>query len=249
MLKFFDARCLLGRRAVVKPGSVQTREEILELMDRCHIEKALCWHIVSKEGEMQAGNELLLEEVKDCDRFLPQWCAMPSAFGEFMQPEQLLDAMKDAGVSTLRLLPKSCGYSLKPWSLGKLMDACAQAKVPVFLNVHEEIAPAEIYDLCTAYPEVNFVFGNPSYRENRYFGPIMDACDNFYLGIGNYVPHGGLKLFADHYGVEHLIFDTGVPYASAASAVSLVCYAELSEEQKQLIAHGNLERLLDGVKL
>lgn len=249
MLKFIDARCALGRAGVVREGAPHCKEDILELMQRCNIEKAIAFHIMAKEGEMKAGNEQLLKETEGDSRFIRQWCAMPSTFGEFLSVEELFAGMKQHNVTSLRLLPKTCGYSTRPYALGKLMEAAAECHVPVFLNLFEELVTDETYDLCKDYPDVNFIFCNASYRENRFLGPILDQCPNFYLGIGNYVVHGGLKSFCEHYGAERMIFDTGLPTGSATAAVSLVCYAEISDEEKELIAHGNIERLLAGVRL
>ena len=249
MMKFFDARCMIGMRGIVKEGEPTTREEILELMDRCHIEKAIACHAMAKEADLPTGNMKLVEETQGDDRFVRQWCVLPHTFGEFMAADELFAKMKENDVTSLRLLPKTCGYSLKPRSIGKLMDAAADCKVPVFLNLFEEIETAEVYDLCQDFPHVKFVVSNISYRENRWLGPILDTCANLYLGVGNYLVHNGIASLCRHYGAERLLFDTGLPTGSATAAVSLVHYAEISQEEKELIAHGNVERLLSEVKL
>lgn len=246
-MKFIDASIQLGRRCIPRDGAPNTTEAVLEVMDRCHIEKAIAFHAIAKEGGMMDGNRELLKLSGENPRFLPQWCAMPSAFGEFPSAEELFAQMKANGVKTLRLLPKTCGYSLRPYALGKLMDAAAESHVPVFLNVNEELSSEETYDLCKNYPGVNFVFCSMSYRENRFIAPIMEQCPNFYLATGSFVVNDGLELICEHFGANRLVFSTGLPTASATAAVSLVNFAEISQEEKELIAHGNMERLLAGV--
>ena len=249
MLNFFDARCQLGRRGVVREGQPITKEDILELMERCNIEKAVAYHSIALEGDMKGGNEELLKDTAGDDRFVRQWCAMPSAFGEFMSVEELLTQMKANDVSSVRLFPKTHGFSLKPYAMGKFMAAMAEHKIPVFMTYAESGTDDALYALLTDYPEVNFVISDVSYREERKMFPILQQCKNIYLGTGNYVVHGGIKTMCRYFGAERLIFDTGLPVGSATSAVSLVCYAEISREEKELIAHGNLERLLSGVTL
>ena len=242
MLKFIDARCQLGRRGIVQEGEPVTHEDILELMERCHIEKAVAYHAYAKEAEMDTGNMELVKLTEGDDRFIRQWCAMPSAFGEFMSVEELFAGMKEHNVTSLRLLPKTFGYSLRPYALGKLMAAAAECHVPVFLNL-EEVDIDGLYALCKDYPEVNFVLGNTAYRQNRNFGPILEVCPNLYIATGNYVTHNGIKTFCQTFGAERLVFDTGLPTGSATAAVSLISFAEISGEEKELIAHGNVERL------
>ena len=61
MKKFIDAGCRLGMPAVPGAQPWQT-EQILELMDRCRIEKAIACHEVALRGEVMPGNRLMAEE-------------------------------------------------------------------------------------------------------------------------------------------------------------------------------------------
>lgn len=248
-MKFIDANLQLGRRCIPRDGAPNTLDEILEVMERCHIEAAIAHHATAQEGGMCDGNEEILKITGENTPFLPQWCAMPSAFGEFMTPDVLFAKMKEYGVKTLRLLPKTCGYSLRPYALGKLMDAAADCHVPIFLDANTEIESKDTYDLCSAYPNVNFIFSRLSYRENRFIAPIMEQCPNFHIGTGIFAVNDGLELFCKHFGADRLVFDTCLPTGSATAAVSLVNFAEISQEEKERIASGNIQQLLDGVKL
>lgn len=247
MLKFIDAGCKLGMPAIPGDKPWQT-EKILELMDRCRIEKAIACHEVALQGEIMPGNLLMAEECVKNDRFLPQWCIMPNAFGEFMEPEELNSAMKKHGVTTLRIAPKTFKHTMQPQSMGKFMDMAADCRIPVFFSYDQAIGD-ELYDLCSAYPGVRFVVTETAYTLNRWLGPVMDCCDNLYVGTGNYVVHRGLKAFCDCYGAKKLIFNTGVPTGSATAAVSLIALSELSAEQKEQIAYGNIQNLLTQVQL
>lgn len=248
-MKFLDARIQLGPRCMLREGAPNTTEEILEVMARCDIEQAIAFHALAREADIQAGNEALLPITGENTPFLRQWCAMPSFFGEFFEPEALFGQMKEHKVSSLRLLPKKCNYPLKPYILGKLMDAAADCRVPVFMTLHEDLTPYELYDLCRDFPHVNFVICGVDYRQNRILAPILEQCPNFYFGSSVYVVHGGLKLLSDYGYTDRVIFESGLPTGSATAAVSLIRYAEISEEEKELIAHGNMERLLSAVTL
>ena len=247
-MRFFDASCRLGRPAAFGEGMPWQTDAILQIMERCHIDDALAYHIVAREGEVQDGNELLLKELADHPQIHPQWCALPATYDEFLHADALGDAMKENGVKTLRIAPKGFAHSAQPYAMKELMDFAAQCHVPVFFDYGE--APYdEMYDLCHNYPDVNFVVTNTAYTLNRWLGPILDNCGNLYVGTGNYVPHRGLETFCKYYSADRLVFNTNLPFGSAAAAVSLVCFADISKEEKELIAHGNIERLLGEVRL
>lgn len=247
-MRFLDASCRLGMPAAPAEGLPWQTEAVLELMDRCRIDTALAWHTVAKDGEVADGNALLLEEIKKSPKLQPQWCAIPATFDEFLHADALCDAMKKNGVKTLRIAPKSYAHSAAPYAMGELMELAAACHIPVFFDYGEALGD-EMYDLCHNYPDVNFVVTNTAYGLNRWLGPVLDCCSNLYVGTGNYVVHNGLTSFCKYYSADRLIFNTNLPTGSAAAAVSLVCLADLATEQKELIAHGNMERLLEEVRL
>lgn len=248
MLRFVDAKCMIGRRNAPREGSPVSREDFLEIMDRCHIEKAMVYHAMAAEYDMAEGNRILVEETEGHDRFLRQWCVMPKAFDEFMTPEELVAEMKAHRVKSVRLLPKTSGYSLLPHAIGSLMQAMAQCHVPVFLDVGETTWDG-IYQMCRDYAENTIVITAPGYRCARQLAPILAVCPNLRVGISNYVVHDGIAAVCRHFGAERLIFESGMPISSAAAAVSLVYYAHISREEKEMIAAGNLELLLSEVLL
>jgi predicted TIM-barrel fold metal-dependent hydrolase len=46
-----------------------------------------------------------------------------------------------------------------------------------------------------------------------------------------------------------MVFGTGMPVYSGGAAVSMINYARISEKEKRLIAHENMESLMEGVRL
>lgn len=248
MLRFVDAKCMIGRRNAPREGSPVIREDFLEIMDRCHIEKAVAHHAMAVEYDMMDGNHTLVEETAGSDRFLRQWCVMPKTFDEFLTPAELVAEMKKKDVKSVRLQPKTSAYSLYPYAIGELMEAMAECRVPVFMDAGESTWDG-IYQLCTDYPHNTIVITSPGYRCARQLAPVLAACPNLRVGISNYVVHGGIATVCRHFGAERLLFESGMPVSSAAAAVSLVHYADISREEKAMIAAGNLESLLSEVTL
>ena len=75
--------------------------------------------------------------------------------------------------------------------------------------------------------------------------PIFENCDNLYTECSNFVINNAVEHFCKYHGAEKMLFGSGIPNASAAASVSLIRYANISEEEKQLIACGNITRLLE----
>ena len=248
MLRFFDARCFVGPRGIVPPGAAASTAEVLEILSRCGISSAVCCHSVSVEGDPMAGNTLLETELKDAPRLARQWVAVPDCLGDFPAPDALPAQMKAAGVTSLRLLPGRLFHSLRPYTMAPLMHVLAACHVPVFLDL-AQTNWEQLCDFCRDFPENPIVLTEPGYRGIRYMDPMLEACPNLLIGTSNLVAYRALERLCRKHGAGRFLFESGTPRHSAASSVSNILYAELSTEEKALIAGENLRRLLEEVAL
>ena len=246
MLKFIDANCMIGRRISPQKGAATTTEEFIEIMDRCGIEKALAYHAVAKESIMEIGNQLLEEE--PADRFMKQWVVMPGEYGEFMPEEKLLSLMKEKDVRSVRMFPGLFLYSVRPYASGKLIHALTEAKVTIFID-KRKMSWDDVYTLLTSYPETRFILCSYTYRELRQLFPLLGACKNLMIDTANLFLHNGVKEYCRLFGAERLVFGTAMPDGAPSNIVPLLSYADISMEEKQMIASGNILRLLEEVSL
>jgi len=76
----------------------------------------------------------------------------------------------------------------------------------------------------------------------------MDKAPNLYIETSAYKPFFGLQEFVKRFGAERLVFGSGMPAIDPAASVSVVTWSGLPKEQQELIAHGNIERLLEEVR-
>lgn len=250
MLRFIDANCMIGTRMAPREGSLITTDDFIEIMDRTGIDKALCHHSTAIENSCLLGIDELEKTVKGYEeRFLKQWVIQPDIWGEFMSPETLLAEMKEKGVKSVRFTPFSKQYSMAPYSVGAMIDALSECNVPIFISYPEMQGAGNIYDLCRNFPNAKFVITDPWYRTIRFLIPIFDSCDNLYTECSNFVINNAIGHFCRYQGAERMLFGSGMPNASAAASTSLIRYANISDEEKELIAHGNITRLLEEVSL
>lgn len=244
MISFIDSNCMIGRRMMSREGDLKSTEDILTLMDELGITQAVVYHSVAKEADMKLGNSLLPEETKGMDRFIKQWTVMPNIWNEFFDASVLLEEMKAQNITSVRLLPKSFGYSLKPYACGSLIDSLAAHKIPIFIDRNQLSDWDALYELCTSYPDARFVLCNTTYHCTRFLIPIVAACHNLYVETSTFLMHNGIQHFCDQFGAHRMIFGSNAPEASMAAGVSLIRYANISSAEEQMIASENIKRLL-----
>lgn len=251
-LRFFDCNSYFGMRKLMLPGSFHTKEELLSRMERYGIDKALVHHAFARELDPAIGNARLMEEISGEDKLVPAWMIMPHHTGEFPDPDTLADMMKKDGVRAAVMLP-SLGYyyfSTKDWNCGALFTMLEEARIPLFMAMHNFDPNFEnLHDILRAHPRLRLVLTNVTYRVARNIYPLMNLFDNLHIETFGFKTQDGIADLCHRFGAERVLFGSGMPEASGAGAVAMVTYADLTFEEKQLVAAGNLERLLGGVKL
>jgi len=65
--------------------------------------------------------------------------------------------------------------------------------------------------------------------------------------ISGYILDGGIEAFVGDYGAGRMLFGSGFPAAYHGGMMLALAHAEISEQDKQAIAAGNLDRLLGEV--
>ena len=249
-MKFFDANVCYGPQKVVMPDADYSLSALLRRMEEYHIEKALALHSVAREHDAAFGNARLMEEIKGHDNLIPVWAVMPHHTGEMDAPDVLTEKMVSSGVKAAALFPSAGAhnFSLKKWSAGPLLDALAERRIPVLLG-SEQVGVMEcLCEFALTYPKLTVIALNVNYRADRILFPAMEAAPNLVLETSTYKAFFAMQEFVKRFGAERLVFGSGMPAIDPAASVAVVTWSSLPIEQQEMIAHGNLERIIGEVR-
>ncbi|HOE12866.1 MAG TPA: amidohydrolase family protein [bacterium] len=242
-LQIFDASVAIGTRMVPFDGDLSTPADILRLMDRYEIRKAVCFHHAAIENHPNLGNKLLMEQLSGQQRLLPQWVILPDSTREFPDPEDLAALLKENGVRSVRMAPRTHNYPLTPWCCGTLLETLETRAVPVFITV-AEIEWNDLAMVLNAFPELKIVLTDTGYRIGRKVYPLLDQFENLFLEFSDYVIHWGLEDLCERFGPERFVYGSGLGRWDPGTPLTVLALADISTEAKRLIAGKNLCRLL-----
>lgn len=268
-LNFFDANCMIGRYCYFKENSFYTKERLREEMRYFEIKEALVYHAVAKEYVPQAGNKMLLDELKDEKSLHGCWTLLPPYTKEMTPPEILVKQMSAVGIKACRVIPNErinptmphyweqpyLLFSLSEWSMGSTFSVLEKHRIPVFIDFNTDFPYVDrtdwdmIYNICKNHPQLPVVLVHFGFRTNRRLYPLLAQCNNLYIEISGYWLYRGIESICKEFGPEKILFGTNMPLYDPGCLIMLVTHANVSEEQKKLIAGDNLRRLLNGVIL
>ncbi len=249
MTNFFDSNCVIGKRSVRRPGQpgeaeIYLLEDLLAEMDYAGIDDALVYHSLAKEYVPMLGNRKLMDEISGHERLHPCWVVMPAGTGEMPHPRALVGEMLERGVKAVRLFPQEHSFSLSDWCSGELLRELEKHSIVAIMEI-DQIGWDGLNGLCSQCPNLPLIITGLGYRINRYLYPLMDKFENLYVETSQYQNHKGVEAICARFGAERLVFGTKLPYFAPGPAMTMINYSLISDEEKKMIAGGNLSRLLD----
>ena len=220
-------------------------------MERLRIRKALVFHSLAKEYDPVEGNKILLHEISGYPQLIPVLTLLPHYTGEFPPPQELAAILREQGIRAVTMFPSQAdhGFGLSELSCGEMFDMLEEYRIPLFLSLDQTGGLEAFGNLACRRPGLRLVLTNANFRVERELYPILYHCENIWVETSGYRPFCGIEEACRRFGAERFLFGSGMPVVSGASSVSIVTYADISEEDKQKIAFQNLEKILEEVRL
>jgi len=239
---FFDCNAQIGRYSAKHPEAFTTADELVREMEYCGISEALAYHSMAREYAPAVGNQMLLEEIEGRP-IRPCWLVMPHHTGEMPAPDDLLAQMKHHGVRALRAFPAAQQFRLSDWCAGDLLAMVEENRIPFFLDM-DQTNWDDVARILKHHPGLNLILLRTSYRIDRMIYPLFEKYEGLRIEAATYQVASGIEEICRRFGAKRLLFGTGLPYTEAGPSIAQIAYAEISDEEKQMIAGDNLRDLL-----
>ncbi|MDY7010896.1 MAG: amidohydrolase family protein [Planctomycetota bacterium] len=242
-LNYFDSNCMIGTVTVPQPGMFHSVEDLTAEMEFVGIGEALVYHALAKEYHPLAGNEVLMDQIAGREGLHAMWVLLPDTNSDMPAPDELIRRMKRQGVRAARLVPKNYGFILDERTCGPLLSALENEKIPLFID-KDQVDLKDLAQVCEKHPALPVVLTKADWRGNRVMYPMMRDLPNLHLEISQFQAYQGIEDVCEKFGADRFLFGTHLPYAEPGAAITMVTHADISDEEKQKIAGGNLRRLL-----
>lgn len=257
--RLFDASCYIGRWPSSEPVA-QEIGDLLMKMDSLGIEKALVNHTLSWQYSPRFGNDRLINVIANQPRLEACWGITPGValddYGGVAGFEQALDKNN---VRAVRIFPRDHVIPLADWIIGDLFPMFNRKRMVVLMDLDQVFLQVGMYDydanglahikrLCNAYPELSFVLTRVGYRAYQTLLGLLSCCPNLYIDLSYLGTHMGVEDIARRFDSTRLLFGTSFPFVEPGGALGRLQFSSLPDEQKNDIAYGNLERLLNRVR-
>ena len=253
-MDWFDCNCWYGVPKSPPLAPADTVEVLGSELQRAGIVRALVRNAAIWEESPEVGNRLTSDDCAGDERLVPAWGILPPHTGELGDVSEFLAAMRAAGVRALWAYPAKHRYVLNTTTMGGLLEELQDRGIPLFLARRELPGAMEVYELADRlladFPRLQLVAtAHGSWGEDRLFRPLMARYPHFAVDTSRYELDGGIEAICRAYGPERLLFGTNFPETPMGGPMLTLLHAEISDEDRALIAGRNLRRMLEEVRL
>lgn len=246
-INLFDVNGNIGRGAYDAPEFPKS-QDLLAHMDYLGVDRALVWHVLARDLAPAAGNRQLLEEVGASEelkrRLIPAQVVTPANAYESGGVDKLLGNARISGSRAFRLFPKTSRFNMS--GLRKLFTSLAELNPVVFWGFRDSNGRTdtlEFRELAEEFANYQFVLTELMWGEFPDALDLMERLPNVSIDISWLHMRDTIELLVELFGPERVLFGTGGKTHYGAS-VAVLAHAKISDSARELIAHGNVERLL-----
>lgn len=254
-LPFFDAHAMIGDTIPPLPAPLPDARALLDEMDHFGIEQALFFHYFFAPEGAGRMNQLTIQSAKTSNRLVPCWIleTTPLTLAENLKNQA--ERIVASGAKAARMLPTegpaASPLPLRTYLIGEILAGLERYRIPLLLPealLGVEQSGSAAYDaveqFCSAYPRLPLVILEPRYNNAPLLLPLMKKHPNLYATITLFGLFHELESLVAMAGPERFLFSTGLPRLDASIATGMLLYSSLPRKSLEMIAGGNLRRLL-----
>lgn len=247
-MKIIDVNCAVG--APLKSDRFISLDGLYQWMDDYHIDSAVTYQA---------------EAIREPEKYNLQMCEMAAASGGKLRAcmvinpslENLglpgdgspIERLKALRPSAVRLFPDEQQYIFDPFYCECVLDVCQQLRMPLLLTKqYDQMFFHCLPEVAKAYPDVPIILPRAGQNKSRYYFPILQKLPNVYLDMSISLDVGNIEEVCNRFGSHRLLFGSGLPTYEPSGGFGLLMYSNISDEERENIAHANFERLERGIR-
>ncbi len=261
-MKLIDANVCIGGDFVKHPivnhesfvvmenvKTAETPAELIPVMDKFEIRQAAVWHRVMFDYDPATGNRILSDAISGyADRLLPVWTILPEITDQEFALDTFLAEMKANNVKLLKAFPLQNRYIMCDVTMGEQLKAFEERHIPLYLEPQPDYG--YIYGVLQEFPNLTVILNNIGiWPSARLIYPLLKRYPNVYVETGDMGMTHAYEEICQKYGSHRLLYGSNFPSNSPGCSLHCLLKANIRDEERENIAHGNMERLLQEVVL
>lgn len=169
---------------------------------------------------------------------------MPPVYPEETYTKDEMIKLIDNDKALFRIHPSNYAAPLHTWVYDWMLDVLTESKTPLLVSL-QELNLNDAAAVKEKYPDLRMIITNTDQWLNRQYVGFCQRFPDVYFDTCNTIEYYGIENMVELIGADKFLFGTYMPEKEPYDKTFQILFCELSQEQKEMIAHGNFERLVE----
>jgi hypothetical protein len=240
---FKDINC--GFYTMRRPGLYAcTMEEVDRVAGDHHIAAMAVYHCDRGTGTVRQTNDVTLKICGGSDgRKTPVVRLLAPGYAEESYTREEMYRLISEDRAIFRIHPALDACPLTLWMFDWMIGVLTETRTPLLVSL-QELDLRDAAAVKEKYPALRLVITNTTQWMNRQYIRFAQHYPGVYFDTSNIIEYYGIENVVNILGAERILFGTYMPEKEPYDKVFQLMYCELTDEQKQMIAYGNYDRLV-----
>ncbi len=225
-------------------------DDMLQTMDRLGIDKLCLSSFLGCFSDSRRGNDYLLDTIRPYrDRFIGQVTVNPNYPQEVLQ--ELRRSENEPVIGMIKIHPFCHEYPANGSGYRELWKYADDNHMVVLTHTWESdpnCGPAIFGPIAEKHPGAKIILAHAAVTQKgcQETIDVVKDHENLYLDIATSQVHiEMIERFVDELGADRVLYGSDIPLLDPAAPLGRIAYAQITEEEKQMILGQNILRLLE----
>ncbi len=246
-LEFIDVNCMFGSTTGASLH-IKRPDELVQVMDKNNIRKAVIYSSLCIKNSLIQGNDETAGLAGKNDRFIGSMVLVPTLYNENGTLEMISKTIRDSNIRFTRMFPRTHNFKFSKWQIGDILDMLQNKKIPVMMNL-DEIDIGDFVETKKEFPAIPVVIACTTQWANRIYPALCKELPNVYIETSNTIEYRGIEFLSRLLGPDKLIFGTNMPKKEPYDSIYHLVYSDIPDSEKEMIACGNINRILNEIRI
>jgi predicted TIM-barrel fold metal-dependent hydrolase len=218
-----------------------THDEVAELANRNGIVSRA---IYNYDQSAEANDRTLAYAKASAGKEFPVIRLMPPVYEEETYTRDQMLKLIEEDHALFRVHPTKYAAPLYPWLYDWMLDVLTETKTPVLVSL-QELNLNDAAQIKEKYPDLRLIITNTDQWLNRQYVQFAKYYPHVYFDTCNTIEYYGIENMVQILGADKFLFGSYIPEKEPCDKLFQILYCELSGDEKELSALGNVERLVE----
>lgn len=214
-------------------------DELAGMMSRHQVQACCTLSTIGMLLDHNAGNAATRVACSEQTNLLPVATLNPQLLFTL---DDLLTRLKADGFKMVRFFPAEQGWDPSYGPIRGIAEALQTEGLPMMIGVERTGSASRIVGALANHPGPLILAGVDETTVAEAVS-LMRQNDHLYLSTANLVAVGLVKQVIDSVGADRLLYGSGAPSRPMASALGVLKFADLADEQRTAVLGGNAHKL------